>query len=234
MSSVLLLLIETVFIFGVLILVAKGGRKEGLIAWVALASVLANLFTTKSTILFDNPDWGATCGTVLFASTFLATDILTELYSAKDARKAVFIGAGATIFFIISSQWLLFYPPAPWSLGIQESLSDVFGISLRVSISSVVMYVIANLADVYIYEKLREKTRGKHMWLRNNVATIVCNCAENFLFMFGAFLFVEGYSVETILVMALTTSAIEAIIGCCDTPFLYLARKWCSTSLEIA
>ena len=98
---------------------------------------------------------------------------------------------------------------------------------IRVSISSVIMYIIANLADVYLYSALKKKTQGKHMWLRNNVSTILCNCLENFLFMFGAFLFLPGYDVKTILIMALTTSAVEALIGFCDTPFLYLTRKVC-------
>lgn len=224
--TLLILFIEILFTFGTLVLVAKLGKKEGLMAWVAVAPVLANIFTAKSSILFENPNWGCTCGTVLFASTFLATDILTENYGSSYARKAVFTGAFSTIFFLISSQILLWYPSAPWSTTIQGNFESILSISARISISSVVMYLVANLADVYLYEKLREKTHGRYMWLRNNVSTIVCNCLENFLFMFGAFLFVEGYSVPTIIVMALTTSAVEAFIGLCDTPFLYIASKF--------
>ena len=59
------------------------------------------------------------------------------------------------------------------------------------------------------------------MWLRNNVSTILCNCLENFFFMFGAFLFVEGYDVATIFEMAITTSVVEMLVGLLDTPFLY-------------
>lgn len=85
------------------------------------------------------------------------------------------------------------------------------------------MYFVANIADVLLYNKIKEKTGEKLMWLRNNVSTILCNCLENFFFIF--FAFVGIYSMKDILIIALSTSVIEAIIGLCDTPFLYLAKK---------
>lgn len=61
------------------------------------------------------------------------------------------------------------------------------------------------------------------MWLRNNVATIVSNGAENFLFYLIAFLGV--FPVKDILIIAVTATLIEIVIAICDTPFLYLATK---------
>lgn len=220
MSTELLLLLEIVLTFSALLLVNKFLGKEGLIAWIAIASILANIFTVKSALL--SIGWGYTEGTVMFASTFLATDFLSERYGRKEASKGVTIGLIASICLIIFSQYTLLYTPAPWAEDISLSLSAVFAVSLRITVSSVVMYFIANQADVFLYNFLKKKTNGKHMWLRNNVSTILCNCLENFLFMFGAFLGMEGYSPATILEMALTTSAVEAVIGLLDTPFLYL------------
>lgn len=234
MSSELLILVEVLVVFGSLLLVSKFLKKEGLIVWVSVASVLANIFTTKTTILFGDENWSYALGSVLFASTFLATDILTELYGSKVAKKAVIMGAVSSIILIITSQIALTYTAAPWSTEVQAGMESIFSLSLRISISSVVMYIIANLADIYIYDKIKVKTGGKHMWLRNNVSTIVCNCLENFFFMFGAFLFVPGYDVSTIVSMALTVSAVEAFVGMCDTPFLYLATKWNRDKVAIA
>ena len=55
----------------------------------------------------------------------------------------------------------------------------------------------------------------------NNVSTILCNCLENFGFIFLAF--VGIYDGATILTIAASTSIVEAIVALCDTPFLYLA-----------
>ena len=219
MSTELLLLIEVVATFTTLLFINKFLGKEGLIGWIAIATILANVFTVKSALFSFG--WGYTEGTVLFASVFLATDFLTERYGKEVANKGVLIGLISSLALIIFGQWQLFYSPAPWSIEMNEALSVVFGLSLRVTISSVVMYFIANRVDVWLYDKLKKKTKGKHMWLRNNVSTILCNCLENFFFMFGAFLFVEGYDVATIFEMAITTSVVEMLVGLLDTPFLY-------------
>ena len=102
-------------------------------------------------------------------------------------------------------------------------MKDLFGFNLRISIASAVMYYISNLADVYLFDKLKQATNGKHLWLRNNVSTVLCNCLENFFFIFLAFY--GNYDLKTVCSIALCTSAVELICALCDTPFLYLAKK---------
>lgn len=86
-----------------------------------------------------------------------------------------------------------------------------------------VMYFISNFADVYLFEKLKERSGGKRLWLRNNVSTILCNCLENFGFIGLAFAGI--YDAKTILTIALSTSIVEAIVAVCDTPFIYIAGR---------
>lgn len=230
--NILLFFIEVVVCFGSLILITKFLGKEGAIAWIAIASVLANIFTVKQADLFG--DLSYTLGTVMFASTFLAGDIITEKWGAKFARKGIFIGMIATLTLIVGSQLAIAYAPAAFTIDpntgvcdIQEALKTVFNLSLRVSISSVIMYFVANIVSIQLYDFLKRKMNGKHKWFRNNVATIICNTAENFLFMYGAFLFAPDFDVGTIAIMAATTSLVEFVIGLLDTPFLYLATaKW--------
>ena len=214
----LILFISIGVAFGSVLLSNKLFGKNGLIAWVAMASIFANILTAKNAQAFGV---SFTIGTAYFASTFLATDVLTELYGAKAAKKAVYVGAFATVSLIIAEQIGLWFIPTAFDTA-DGPMRSLFTLSLRVSIASVAMYFIANLADVWLYEKIREKTNGKAMWLRNNVSTILCNCLENFLFMFGAFYGI--FEVKNILQMAIATSIIEIIAGLCDTPFLYIAK----------
>lgn len=220
MFNVSLLFIEILCTFGAVILTNRFFGKYGLLAWVPIASILANIMTAKTINVFG---LSSTMGTVLFASTFLATDILTENYGFRLAKKAVFMGMFGTLFYIISSQIAIRYIPSPFDYA-HNSMVTIFSLSLRISISSIIMYFLSNMADVYLYDKLRNKMDGKYMWLRNNVSTILCNCLENFFFMLMAFLGTFDFS--TVIVMALSTSVIEIIAGICDTPFLYLATKW--------
>ena len=144
-------------------------------------------------------------GTVLFASTFLATDILNECYDKKDAKKAVYIGLISNIVLIVSTQIALRYTPSAFDYA-NSSMQTLFSLNLRIAISSAVMYFISNMLDVYLFDKLRQRTKGKMLWLRNNVATILCNCLENFFFI--GFAFYGIYDMKTILIIALSTSII--------------------------
>lgn len=219
MTNLILIICEALCAFGIIVLLSKLFGKYGIICWVAIATILANILTAK-TIRICGID--VTMGTTLFASTFLATDILSEKCGKKDARKAVYMGLLGSICLLIFTQFGIHYIPSEFDYA-HDSMVTIFTLSTRITISSIVMYVVANLVDIYLYGILKKKTDGKYMWLRNNVATITCNCLENFLFMFGAFLFV--YDVKTILIMAVSTSVIEALLGVADTPFLYLATK---------
>lgn len=208
-----------VLAFPCVALVGKFFGKCGLVAWIAIATILANILTAKQITLFG---LDVTLGNVMFSSTYLATDILSERCGLKVARKAVNIGALSALVFIVTSQYCLLFTPNAFDF-VNESMKSLFAISFRTTSASVILFYLANLADVYLFEKIKQKLPSK-LWVRNNVATIVCNCTENFLFMLGAFLGIMTF--KECLMLALTTSVVEAIVGVCDTPFVYLGVKW--------
>lgn len=215
----IIIFIDVVVCFSMLLLCKKLFGKKGVIAWVAMATILANVITAKNANVFG---LSTAIGTVMFASTFLATDILSECYSKQDAKKAVLLGLFADILLIVSTQIALLYIPSPFDYA-DDSMRVLFSLNLRISIASAVMYFIANIADIYIFNKLKEKTGGRKLWLRNNLSTILCNCLENFGFIFLAF--VGVYTLKDIFIIALSTSIVEMIVAILDTPFLYIAKK---------
>lgn len=215
--NLILGILEMVVCFSLCVLFHKKWGKEGLFVWVALASVLANLQVSKQ---IDLIGLKITLGNVLFASTFLATDMLNEFHSFKDSKKAVYIGLTSVIVFVLVTQLSVLFTPNELDM-VQGSFENIFSLVPRICLSSVVMFFLSNLADVYLFDWLKKKF-PKHLWIRNNVSTIVCNCMENFLFTFGAFAFI--YPITDCLTIALGTSIVEILIGLCDTPFLYLAK----------
>ena len=215
----LLLFVEIIIVFSLLLISKKFFGKAGLFAWIGIASIIANLQTAKNIDLFG---LNATLGTVMFASTFLATDIISECYGMKESKKGVFIGLFSVIVFLISTQLMLMFKPNELDM-VDGSMQTLFGLTPRICLSSVFMYFIANMADVYLFEKLKKKFQDKKLWLRSNIATIICNGLENFLFMMLAFIGI--YSIKDVLIIGLTTTVIEAFVSICGTPFLYTAKR---------
>lgn len=217
--NTLYLFIEIIACFAAVLLATKIFGKAGLIGWVGIASILANIITAKTSNILG---LDAAQGTVLFASTFLATDILCEKYGKKAAKTAVLFGLFSSLTFILASQIALLYTPVEYDYA-APSMEVLFGLNLRITGASVLMYLIANLADITVFDKLKQMTGGRYLWIRNNVATILCNCLENFGFIFLAFLGV--YDAGTCFEIAIATSIIEVVAAVCDTPFVYLGRK---------
>lgn len=214
-----LLFVEVIVVFSMLLALKRTLGKTGVFVWIALASVIANLETTKTVDIFGI---SVMMGNVMFASIFLATDILSECYGKKEAKKGVYIGVFSIVIYLVCTQLLLAYKPSGIDIA-HNAMSDLFSLTPRVCIASLIMFFVANYVDVHIYSKMYKKFKGKKLWLRNNISTILCNCLENFGFVFLAF--VGIYSVKDIIAIGVSTSIIEIGIALCDTPFLYAAKK---------
>jgi len=223
----LLFFLGIIAVFGCVVLVGKYFGEKGLVAWVAIATILANVILPKQITLFG---LDVTLGNIMFSSTYLCTDILCERVGVKSSRRAVIVGLIAALFFVGLTQVTLWFIPNDYDL-VQPAMKELFAFSARVTLASVTMYTLANLADVYLFESLRKKF-PKQLWLRNNISTIVCNCLENYALMLLGFYGI--YDFKTCMIIATTSCVIETIVGLCDTPFVYIGRKVFDTPREKA
>lgn len=215
--NLLLGAISIVLCFGAVTVISKLFKKEGLMVWVAIASVIANILVCKTINILG---FVSAMGNILFASNFLATDIIMEKYGPKEAKKTIFLGMLSTAIFMCITQISLLFIPDITDIA-HGSMETLFALNLRTSIASVIMYFIGHILNITIYEAIRKRT-PKKLWLRNNVATIISNSLENYLFAF--FAFVGIFDIPTILSIATTGTIIEIIIAVLDTPFLYWAK----------
>lgn len=205
--------------FGLVVLVHCFFGKDGLYAWTAFAVVFANILVTKCIRLFGME---VTLGNVLFGTVFLCTDMLNEFYGYRESRRGVFVGLFAIFSFLLLSQLGLAFVPSALDT-VDGSMQTLFALSPRTCLASVSMFLLSNLLDVWLFQRIKALTGGKLLWLRNNLATCVSQVVENFFFFVIAF---GGmFDLSTIVELTLCVSLIEVLVALCDTPFLYLARR---------
>ena len=227
MPNEIILLLSLIVIFSLTVLAARLFGENGVVAWIVIATILANI---EVLILVRGFGLQQTLGNVLFASTFLATDILSELYGKKSAARAVYIGIfTSVVFLVISQSWLLYTPDLEdWA---SPAIHDIFGNTPRLIFSSLVVYAISQRLDVWFYHKwwaLTERRTGdkkRGLWLRNNAATLMSQLVNAALFNLFAFLGV--YDGKTLFSIIVSTYVIFIFTSLLDTPFLYLARRIC-------
>lgn len=222
-----LLLVGSVFlIFGATLLSYKIFGKTGLYCVSVIATILANV---EATILINAFGMEQTLGNVLFAATFLITDILSECEGKKEANKAVWLGIFSSIFFLLLTQSWLLYTPAKSNLELFSGIKTVFSNTPRMIISSLIVYAISQLFDVWLYHKwwdFTEKRCGnkrRFLWLRNNGSTLISQILNTLLFTLFAFWGV--YDAKTLVSIFISSYIIFIFTSLIDTPFVYLARK---------
>ena len=79
--------------FILMVLMFRAFGKQGLIVWIAIGTIIANIQVIKTIHIFGI---SATLGNVMFASIYLATDILNDIYGRKIAKRAVWLGFSST------------------------------------------------------------------------------------------------------------------------------------------
>ena len=222
----LLLLVSVVFIYGTVLLAYMLFGRSGLYAISAIATVFANI---EVLILVKAFGLEQTLGNVLFASTFLVTDILSECEGKKAANKAVYIGLFATLFFLaLSASWLCFVPSANDT--IVPSFRAIFTSTPRIVCASLIVYVVSQFFDVWLYHKwwgLTQKKSGdksRFLWLRNNGSTLVSQLINSLLFTVLAF--AGTYDFVTVMSIFGSGYVIFVFTSLLDTPILYLARRY--------
>ena len=221
----LLLIITLLVSFGGTLLFLKVFGKGGLFAWIGIATVFANIEVTLVVRAFGMDQ---TLGNTLFAATFLATDILSEIYGKKEASKGVLAGIFTSLTFILLSFFWVHYIPAEsdWA---SEFVRGLLLSTSRMLVSRLLAQAISEWSDVFLYHawwNLTEKKTGSHtkmLWFRNNFSTLISQFVNIVIFNFGAFLGI--YEFKELLSITGACYVIYIITSLLDTPFVYLARK---------
>ena len=126
-------------------------------------------------------------GVLAYPITFLCTDFISELFGKKRANMVVWVG-------LILNIWVLFIlwlggvlPPGAETDITGNVLPDSNGwvfyeirtATFAATSASMVAYITAQFVDVQIFHMLKKKTNGRHLWLRNNVSTLVSQLVDS-------------------------------------------------------
>ncbi|MDR2932227.1 MAG: queuosine precursor transporter [Oscillospiraceae bacterium] len=225
MTNELLLVLSLCGVYLLVLLWYALFGESGLIGWTVFATIAANI---EVMLLVDAFGMAQTLGNVLFASTFLVTDILSEVAGKKAAGRAVNIGILTSASFILVSQsWLLYRPNAEDVIA--PSIRAVFSNTPRLMLTGLLVYAVVQRFDVFLYHawwRFTERRFGgtrPYLWLRNNGSTLVSQLLNTVLFTLGAFWGV--FEPGELLTVMLSSYVIFIVTSLADTPVVYLARR---------
>lgn len=156
-----------------------------------------------------------------FPIVFLTTDVVGEVYGKIIAKYFVLAGFISTAVFIIYSFLSL---AMPWSADgewVREGYNQVFGISIRIAIASLVAFLIAQYQDVFSFFFFREKFKIKFFWLRSLLSNLWSQLLDSSIFMIIAFYGI--YSNSTMLGIIISWWLYKVAMGLLYTPLSYIS-----------
>jgi uncharacterized integral membrane protein (TIGR00697 family) len=220
-----LLLVGSVFLtYGAVLFAYRLFGKIGLYVMTAIATILANI---EVTMLVDGFGMEQTLGNVMFASTYLITDILSENEGKESANRAVWLGVMTSAMMFILTQYWMFYNPVEndWA---SPHIEAIFSTTPRLLLGSFIGYAVSQRFDVWLYHRIWKATTEKSgdkkrfLWLRNNGSTMLSQIINTVLFTTIAF--AGMYDTKTLVSIIVSGYIIYVFTSLLDTPIVYIAR----------
>ncbi len=159
-------------------------------------------------------------GVFSFPIVFLMTDVIGEVYGKNVARMFVIAGFVSTLLFIIYSLVSIATPWSPAGYWVKDSYNQVFAISTRIAVASLIAFIIGEYQDVVLFFFLKNKMGQKQFWLRSNLSNIWSQFLDTVIFMLIAFLGV--YPFRVLVGIIITWWLYKVLMGVLYTPLSYL------------
>lgn len=220
MNTIFLWIALMLINFLAILLFYKLFDEVGLYSWITISAIIANIQVLKTIELFGLV---VTLGNIIYGTSFLATDILSELHGKEKAKKGVYIGLLTLVSMTLIMQLSLMFIPHESDFA-QDALQTIFGIMPRIALASFVAYFLSQLHDVWAFDYWKGKfPERKYLWLRNNLSTMVSQLIDSIVFTFIAFYGV--FETSVFIDILITTYVLKLLVAVLDTPFVYIATK---------
>ena len=210
-------------------------QENGVYLYTILSVVIANIQVLKTTTFAFSPEPVA-LGTIVFATIFTATDILTEHKGVEIAKTSVKLSFAAqflmTLFMIIT----LMHPSNGDFMGkdadgniinaVQFSMYTLFAPSIRILIASLVSYYISQFFDIWLFKFLKDYTNQKFLWLRFNASTLISGLIDNIIFSTLAWVILSPTPVTfsaLVFTYIFGTYGSRVLVTLTSTPIMYIS-----------
>jgi hypothetical protein len=188
--------------------------------------------------LLDNfiLDFNLTAGVVIWPVVFITTDIINEYFGKKGVRRISFLTVYfiSYVFLVIWAVTLL--PPADFWMNVNATdesgipfdinyaFNKIFRQGAGIIIGSLIAFLVAQLTDVFIFQRLRRYTGAKMIWLRATGSTLVSQLIDSFIVLGVAFYLFGNWSLAQVISVGIINYIYKFAVAILITPLLYLAH----------
>lgn len=181
-------------------------------------------------------DFNLTAGAVIWPVVFITTDIINEYFGKKGVRKISFLTAGLVAYAFVVISFVTWLTPADFwlevnavtpngeSFNISYAFNTIFRQGLGIILGSLTAFLLGQLIDVYVFQKLRAITGEKKIWLRATGSTFVSQFIDSFVVLGIAFYIFGNWSLSQVIAVGIINYIYKFTAALVLTPLLYVAH----------
>ena len=176
-----------------------------------------------------------TAGVLLWPMVFIFTDIINEFFGKRGVRMISYLTVALILYAFLFAFLAIALAPASWWVGIgakngvpdmQAAFANIFGQGLWTIGGSVIAFLIGQLIDISVFQRIRRATGERYIWLRATGSTAVSQLVDSFVVLYIAFVIGPQHwpmglflAVGTVNYLYKISAAIALI------PLIYLVRR---------
>jgi queuosine precursor transporter len=179
-------------------------------------------------------DFNLTAGAVIWPIVFITSDLINEYFGKPGVKRISYLAAILIAYSFIVIFMTIELPPAQWWLdannkdvagnyfNIDFAFSKIMGQGLRIIIGSLTAFLVGQLVDVFVFQKLRKITGPKKLWLRATGSTLVSQLLDSFVVLYIAFYGI--FPNQQIVAIGITNYIYKFLVALLLTPAIYLGH----------
>ncbi len=195
------------------------------------AEATLGLAPANLNILGFTMDFNLTAGAVIWPVVFITSDLINEYFGQPGVKRISYLTAGLIAYSFLVIFLTMKLPPAGWWLeaysqdnagnyfNMDFAFNRIFGQGQRIILGSLSAFLVGQLVDVFVFQKLRKVTGHKMLWLRATGSTLVSQLIDSFVVLFIAFY--GTFSNTQILAIGLTNYIYKFTMAILLTPLIY-------------
>jgi len=176
-------------------------------------------------------DFNLTAGAVIWPVVFITSDLINEYFGKPGVKRISYLAAGFIAYSFLVIYLTMKLPPAQWWLDANNTDSNgnyfnmdfafnkILGQGQRIIIASLAAFLIGQLVDVFVFQRLRKMTGHKMLWLRATGSTLVSQFIDSFVVLYLAFSGI--FSNQQILAIGITNYLYKFTVAIFLTPLIY-------------
>lgn len=226
-ANLLFILLGGFFIANALIAEFIGVKIFALEDTLGIEPMNWNLFGQTGSLNF-------TAGVLLWPVVFIMTDVINEYFGQRGVRILSNLAVLLIAYAFVMVYFAIGLEPASWWVEVnqengvpnmQSAFSNIFGQGMWIIVGSLCAFLIGQIADVFVYHRIRKITGEKKIWLRATGSTLVSQLVDTFVVLYISFVIgPQQWSMSLFFAVATVSYAYKFTVAILLTPVIYLAH----------